>query len=58
MDNKVCVEIQNIMLRNQMMTGSKCPACGDKKMITDENTGELFCGKCGFVIIIYSFGGL
>jgi transcription initiation factor TFIIB len=31
-------------------TGSKCPACGDKKMVTDQNTGELFCGKCGLVI--------
>jgi transcription initiation factor TFIIB len=23
---------------------------GDKKMVTDQNTGELFCGKCGFVV--------
>ena len=33
-----------------MVNGPKCPACGDKKMVTDENTGELFCGKCGFVV--------
>ena len=38
------------MLKNSMINGPKCPACGDKKMVTDENTGELFCGKCGFVV--------
>ena len=38
------------MLKNMNQTGSKCPACGDKKMVTDQNTGELFCGKCGLVI--------
>ncbi len=30
--------------------GSKCPSCGDKKVVTDQNTGELFCSKCGLVI--------
>ena len=38
------------MLKNMNQTGSKCPACGDKKMVTDQNTGELFCGKCGLVV--------
>ena len=38
------------MLKNTTITGSKCPACGYKKMVTDQNTGELFCGKCGFVV--------
>ena len=28
----------------------KCPSCLNKKIITDENTGELFCGKCGLVL--------
>ena len=28
----------------------KCPSCFNKKIITDENTGELFCGKCGLVL--------
>ena len=37
------------MLKNPV-SGSRCPACGGKKMVTDENTGELFCGKCGFVL--------
>jgi transcription initiation factor TFIIB len=38
------------MLKNSMVTGPKCPSCGYKKMVTDQNTGELFCGKCGFVV--------
>ncbi len=38
------------MLKNTMITGPKCPSCGGKKMVTDQNTGELFCGKCGFVV--------
>ncbi len=35
------------MLKNTIM---KCPSCGDKKIITDQNTGELFCSKCGLVV--------
>ncbi|RNJ77730.1 MAG: transcription initiation factor IIB [Nitrosopumilus sp. H8] len=31
-------------------TAEKCPACGGKKMITDGNTGEVCCGRCGFVV--------
>jgi transcription initiation factor TFIIB len=38
------------MLKNSMITGPKCPSCGYKKIVTDQNTGELFCGKCGFVV--------
>ena len=38
------------MLKNSMSGGPKCPACGDKKMVTDHDTGELFCGKCGLVV--------
>ena len=38
------------MLKNTTVTGPKCPSCGDKKMVTDQNTGELFCGKCGLVV--------
>ena len=37
------------MLKNTVITGPKCPYCGDK-IVTDQNTGELFCGKCGLVI--------
>jgi len=38
------------MLKNTIVAGPKCPSCGDKKMVTDQNTGELFCGKCGLVM--------
>jgi transcription initiation factor TFIIB len=38
------------MLKNSIIAGPKCPSCGYKKMVTDQNTGELFCGKCGFVV--------
>ena len=39
------------MIKDGSITiGTKCPACGDKKMITDQNTGELFCSNCGLVI--------
>ncbi len=38
------------MLKSTTSTEPKCPVCGDKKMITDETTGELCCGKCGFVV--------
>lgn len=27
-----------------------CPRCGKRTIVTDANTGENFCGKCGFVI--------
>ncbi|MGQ0376031.1 MAG: TFIIB-type zinc ribbon-containing protein, partial [Nitrososphaerota archaeon] len=27
----------------------KCPRCGKGSMLTDGNTGEMFCSKCGFV---------
>jgi len=29
---------------------SKCARCGKNSMLTDGDTGEQFCGKCGFVI--------
>ena len=38
------------MLKNSFSLDSKCPSCGVKKILTDQNTGELFCGKCGLVI--------
>src|SRR3989344_3529810 len=38
------------MLKSTIVSGPKCPSCGDKKMVTDETTGELFCGRCGFVV--------
>ena len=38
------------MLKNNLTSVAKCPVCGDKKLVTDQSTGELFCGKCGLVI--------
>ena len=29
---------------------SNCSRCGKKSLLTDDVTGEQFCGKCGFVI--------
>jgi transcription initiation factor TFIIB len=39
-----------IMLKNTTINGPKCPSCGDKKIVTDQNTGELCCSKCGLVV--------
>jgi len=38
------------MLKSTILSGPKCPSCGDKKIVTDQNTGEMFCGKCGLVV--------
>lgn len=38
------------MLKNTTVSGPKCPSCGGSKMISDETTGELCCGRCGFVV--------
>lgn len=38
------------MMNNSIITSQRCPSCGKKKIVTDENTGELICGICGFVI--------
>ena len=31
-------------------SNSNCLRCGKNSLLTDENTGEQFCGKCGYVI--------
>jgi len=38
------------MAQQQLSKKQRCPRCGKTKIITDEETGEMFCGKCGFVI--------
>ncbi len=38
------------MAQQQLSKKQSCPRCGKSKIITDEETGEMFCGKCGFVI--------
>ena len=32
------------------ITKQRCPSCGKATMITDDTSGEMFCGTCGFVI--------
>lgn len=31
-------------------SGTRCPVCGREGLVTDDSTGELFCGMCGSVI--------
>ncbi len=38
------------MLKNATTTSPKCPSCLNTKIVTDQNTGELFCSKCGLVL--------
>ena len=38
------------MTQQQIQNKEKCPRCGKNNLITDAESGELFCGKCGFVI--------
>ena len=38
------------MAKKITTSGPKCPACLEKKIVTDQDTGELFCGSCGLVV--------
>jgi len=38
------------MVRVNSKSGETCARCGKNKMLTDNTTGEKFCGKCGFVV--------
>jgi len=38
------------MVLEAINADSTCRRCGKKAMLTDDVTGERFCGKCGFVI--------
>ena len=38
------------MVLEAINADSTCRRCGKKSMLTDDVTGERFCGKCGFVI--------
>ena len=35
--------------RNKPRGGRRCPRCASGFMLTDIDTGEVFCDKCGFV---------
>ena len=37
------------MVKN-VNTKDRCPRCGKGVLVTDHNTGENFCSKCGFVL--------
>src|SRR5713101_3794295 len=38
------------MVLQTLNTGRRCARCGKNSMLTDNATGERFCGGCGFVI--------
>ncbi len=38
------------MVLQTFNTGTRCARCGKNSMLTDNATGEMFCGGCGFVI--------
>ena len=38
------------MVKDISLFGDRCPRCGKGPMVTDNSTGEMFCGNCGFVI--------
>ncbi len=38
------------MMKEAMVSLRRCPSCGKTTILTDENSGEMFCGSCGFVI--------
>ncbi len=35
---------------NSPVAGTRCPSCAKEKVVTDDSTGELFCGFCGYVM--------
>ena len=37
-------------MSNTPVNKQRCPSCTKAKMVLDENTGELFCSFCGFVV--------
>jgi len=37
-------------MSQQLQNKEKCPRCGKNNLVTDGVSGEVFCGKCGFVI--------
>ena len=37
-------------MTQQLQNKEKCPRCGKNNLVTDTESGELFCGKCGFVL--------
>ncbi len=42
--------IGDFMVTDKGDTKEKCQRCGKGKMVTDNESGEMFCSKCGFVM--------
>ncbi len=38
------------MMNGPLVSPQRCPSCGKQKMVNDDNSGELFCAICGFVV--------
>nr|MDQ3961402.1 transcription initiation factor IIB [Thermoproteota archaeon] len=38
------------MVKDISVFGDRCPRCGRGSMVTDNSSGEMFCGNCGFVV--------
>ena len=38
------------MMNESTVSQIRCPSCGKTKILSDENSGEMFCGSCGFVL--------
>ncbi|MCY3854432.1 MAG: transcription initiation factor IIB [Thaumarchaeota archaeon] len=38
------------MVRAKINKKDKCPRCASDKVVTDNESGEMFCAKCGFVL--------
>ena len=41
---------RKFMVRVNSKSGETCARCGKNEILTDNTTGEKFCGKCGFVV--------
>jgi len=37
-------------MTQQIASKQRCPRCGKNTIITDMETGELICGRCGYVV--------
>jgi len=38
------------MVKKEGNSKEKCPRCAKGKLVTDNESGETFCSKCGFVL--------
>src|SRR5881296_3406567 len=39
-----------MLVKDISLFTDRCPRCGKGPMVTDNSSGEMFCGNCGFVI--------